>query len=135
MPDTGLTATPNTDTDQLGHDSVTQLVEQIIEEGPIGMSQAARCYGTYRQGRPTAASTLTRHALHGVRLPDGRVVKLGAIRCAGRLMTSKSAIIRFLAAQNQQPTEDSPPAPTPARRQRAAAAASSELNAILGTAN
>jgi hypothetical protein len=67
----------------------------------------------------------------GVRLPDGRIVRLEAARLSGRWLTSERAIERFLAAQT--PTIDTPtPATprTPTRRQRDSEKAAKELEAL-----
>lgn len=107
---------------------VSTLVERILSEGPIGMSAAARLYGTFRGGRPTHPTTPTRHHLRGVTLPDGRVVRLEAVRIAGRLMTSRAAVARFITAQ--QPDEEPAVAPaprSPSARRRASEAAAEQL--------
>lgn len=107
---------------------VQDLIDRILSEGPVGMAAAARLYGTFRQDRPTHPSTPTRHALQGVRLPDGRVVRLETVRIAGRLVTSRAAVIRFLVAQ-QPPTPDAPPklAQSTSGRARRATAARKKL--------
>lgn len=107
-------------------DHTTALIERILQEGPIGMTTATRLLGTFRSGRPTHPSTLIRHHLHGVRSASGAIVRLEAIRVAGRLMTSRAAVIRFLAAQ-QDPARE--PVPPMVERGSSAAAASRELDA------
>lgn len=116
---------------QATHDTAPaiDLVEQILAEGPIGMSAVARLCGTYRAGRPTHPSTVTRWAIQGVRLEDGRILKLASIRLGTRLASSKPALIRFLAAQ--QP--NAPDAVTeanraPSARQKAADVAAEQLD-------
>jgi hypothetical protein len=107
-----------------------EIVDRLLSEGLIGMSAAARLYGTFRGGRPTHSCTPTRHHLHGVRLPDGTVVRLEAIRIAGRLMTSRAAIARFfLAQQPSVPPGKSGSARSPATRHRAAELAAKHLAA------
>ena len=104
----------------------TALVERLTSEGFISMADAARLYG-----RRTHKSTATRHALRGVRLPDGRVVKLEAIRVSGALCTSRAAVLRFFAAQNATTDADTATdTPTPAQQRRAAKRAASEAAAI-----
>ncbi len=109
---------------------ITTLVDRILSEGPIGMSAAAKIYGTFRAGRPTHASTPTRHHLYGITLPDGTVLRLEAIRIAGRLMTSRAAVTRFVAVQQS----DAPPASraqsTPSVRRREATIAATQLDAL-----
>ena len=77
----------------------TEWVGRILTEGPLGMSAAARLLGTFRDGKPTHPSTLVRWHHRGVTLPDGRTVRLEAVRINGRLVTSRAAVIRFVAAQ------------------------------------
>ncbi|MFO0796375.1 MAG: DUF1580 domain-containing protein [Gemmataceae bacterium] len=98
-------------------DATTDLVERLLTEGPIGPAAAARLYGSYRGGRPTHPSTIVRHIQDGVRLADGTVLRLEGVRIGGRLVTSRPAIVRFIAAQ--QPAD----APAPARPRSPAAGA------------
>src|SRR4051794_35785765 len=97
------------------------VVTRILGEGAIGMSQAARLCGTFRNGRPTSPSTVSRWANRGVPLPDGRVVKLEAFRLNGRLCTSRAAIIRFINAQQDQDSSGyAPQSVSPGERARRA---------------
>jgi hypothetical protein len=84
------------------------LVEKILAEGPIGMSAAARRLGTFRDGKATHASTPTRWATVGVRLADGSILKLEAVRLNGRLVTSWQAVLRFVRTQQRQPAPATP---------------------------
>ena len=81
--------------------TVTQHIERIIAEGAIGMTETARLLGTFCGGKKSHPSTPTRWCLTGVRLGDGRILRLEHYRTAGRLMTSRAALVRFLAAQQQ----------------------------------
>lgn len=75
----------------------TDSVEHLVTEGAIGANAAGKALGgVWRQ-------TVARYMLKGVKLPDGRLVKLAHFRRNGRLMTSKAACLRFLKAQQ---TED-----------------------------
>ena len=104
------------------------LVERILSEGPIGMSAAARLYGSFRGGRPTHPTTPTRHHLRGVTLPDGRVVRLEAVRIAGRLMTSRAAVARFITVQQPDESPTVSPVPrSPSARRLASDAAADQL--------
>ena len=115
---------------------VTELVDLIVREGAIGLSQAAKFVGTYRGGATTSPSTLSRWIATGVRLPGGAVVRLEAVRVAGRLMTSKARVVAFIAKQNGAPVATAESAsPTLAQRSRAAAQAANELDAALGPTN
>ena len=92
------TTTTDTSTDAAA--SAIARVQHLSAEGLIGMRAAARIYGEAKDGKPPHASTPSRHAISGVRLRDGRVLKLEVIRIAGRLMTTRQAVLRFFAAQN-----------------------------------
>ncbi len=111
--------------------SVSQHVQKILDEGPLGMAAAAALLGTFRGGRPCHPSTVVRWCLHGVELADGRFLKLEFIRMTDRLVTSKPALLRFLAAQQDRSVEESAAQPrTPTQRKRAADAAETELEAL-----
>jgi hypothetical protein len=107
------------------------LVERIVREGPISMAAASRFYGEARPGVPTHRATPSRHALRGIRLPDGSTLKLEAIRVNGALRTSRAAVIRFLERQQSPDAvpDDVAVGNTPSR---VASAASRELDAALG---
>ena len=89
------------------------------------MAAAARLLGTFRGGKPCHPSTLTRWCLSGVTLPDGSTLRLEHYRTAGRLMTSKAALLRFLAAQ--QVAVPAQPVRSPAQRNRASEDAGTKL--------
>src|SRR5262249_3535714 len=117
---------------------VDDLVSRLLEEGPIGMALAATAFGTFRDGRPTHPSTVARWAHRGVRLADGRVVRLERFRLNGRLCPSRPAIVRFIRAQQDPtpaaapggPPPTDPPVQSPAARRRSATAASVELDRL-----
>jgi hypothetical protein len=105
------------------------LVERLTSEGLIGVAQAARLVGTFRNDKPTHPSTISRWMLSGFGLPGGRIIKLEHIKIAGRLATSKPALLRYLAAQ-QTDTNDGvviPASRSPAARRRASEDAGAEL--------
>lgn len=114
--------------------SALARVQHLSAEGLIGMRAAARIYGEAKDGKPPHASTPTRHAISGVKLHDGRVLKLEVIRIAGRLMTTRQAVLRFFAAQNgdTDPPTAPPVSASPRQRTRQQTAASRKLDAILG---
>lgn len=107
---------------------INDIVARLFGEGAIGMTQAARLCGTFRQGKPTHAGTVTRWALKGIRLADGSVLRLESFRLNGRLCTSKQAIYRFVQAQNDPTTDSSPVASTPTEYARRAKAAAKQLD-------
>jgi len=117
----------------VGTDEATARADRLMAEGLIGLAAAAKLLGSWRGGRPAHPSTVTRYTHEGVKLADGRVVKLETLRLGSRLMTSRAAVVRFLAAQQgeQGEQDDTPPmSSTPAARNRAQAAASAELDAL-----
>ncbi len=80
---------------------IEEHIERLIAEGSIGMAEAARMMGTFRDGKRCHTSTISRWCSPGIKLPDGRVIRLEHYRSAGRMMTSRAALIRFIAKQQQ----------------------------------
>jgi len=105
------------------------LPVDIRSEQLLSLPQAARRFPPGRRDRPVSPSTIWRWIATGVKLPDGRRVKLGGVRLSGRWLTSIEAIERFIIAQTPAPADDtaSPAARTAGQRQRAAARAGAEL--------
>jgi hypothetical protein len=106
------------------------FAEVMAGEGKSLLQMAHRCPPGRGVGPHLNTSTLWRWCRQGVLLPDGRRVRLEALRVAGRWVTSEKALARFVAAQQavSGPAEASVP-PTPAQRQRAAERAGAELEA------
>ena len=104
------------------------LIERIISEGGIGCGEAGRVFGSFRDGKPIHKTTVSRMCLNGVRLPDGRLVRLEHFKSSGKIVTSRPAILRFLEAQQLAAADDFP-TPTPAARRRSAESAYAELEA------
>lgn len=104
------------------------LVAAILSEGPISTAEVARLVGCR-----VHPATVTRWALTGIRLPDGRRVRLECARLGGRLITSKARLAAFIEAQSTaRATEPVPPAASapprsPAARSRASQRAEAEL--------
>ena len=109
------------------------VIDRLINEGLIGMSQAARLFGTFRAGRPTHPSTVSRYCISGTRLGDGTFVRLEHVRMpGGRLATSRPAILRYLAClQAGVPRAENPPVNS-IRPKICRAVASAELDKLLG---
>jgi hypothetical protein len=106
-------------------------VIDLSAESALSLSQAARLLPPSRRGRPATLSCLLRWVLDGVRTPDGRRVRLEAVRLGGRWLTSREALQRF--AEAQTPALDSDIGPTyrtPAARQRASERAAAELERV-----
>jgi hypothetical protein len=109
-------------------ESVSEHVNRILSEGAIGASEAALQMGVFRSRRGTHPSTIVRWMVDGIRLSDGRTLKLEHIRVSNRLMTSRAALIRFLAAQQEPcPAPTIGPPRSPAERRRSNARAEAEL--------
>lgn len=103
--------------------TVEELVDRILGEDVIGMRAVGRMTGQH-------SASAQRQATQGLLLPDGSRLRLEAIKHGGRLLTSKQAVKRFIAAQNN-PTAviDSQPVRSPAARSRASESAARELEA------
>jgi hypothetical protein len=103
--------------------------DEVLDGKGLSFPEAAKLLPSTRAGRPVNAATVWRWALRGVRLPDGRLLRLGAVRVSGHYVTSVAAIGRFIDAQ-QSADYDAEPAASPrppGRRQRASDAADGEL--------
>jgi hypothetical protein len=110
-------------------ESASDRIDRILTESPIGLSAAAKLFGTFRSGRPTSPVTVYRWCVEGIKLPDGRRIHLEHIRIGSRLMTSRAACVRFLEGQQTDATDRSPQTPprTAAQRARASEAAGKKL--------
>lgn len=71
----------------------------LMAEQLISFSQAVKFFPSYRIGRPVGASCVWRWFRHGVRSGKDIVVRLEAVRVAGRNLTSFEAVRRFIEAQ------------------------------------
>lgn len=108
--------------------SESAVLSEIAAGGGLSLPQIARRLPSCRKDRPVSPSCVWRWISHGIRLADGRVVKLEAARLAGRWLSSAAAIERFLAAQQPPRAEEAGPAPrTAGARQRAAERAAEQL--------
>lgn len=67
----------------------------ILSEQIISLSQAARELPSLRNNRPVAAPTIWRWTRHGVKAGD-KMIKLETTWLAGRAVTSREAVKRFL---------------------------------------
>jgi hypothetical protein len=92
----------------------------LLMEKLISFMEAARKLPPSRGGRPVSFSCILRWATQGIPGPDGRRVRLEAVRVGGRWLTSEEALARW--AEQLTPRLDSEPAPgprTPAQRAKA----------------
>lgn len=98
-------------------------IVRLEAEGLIGMRAVGRMTGVH-------SATPHRWATDGVLLPDGRRLKLEAVKLAGRLVTSRAAVFRFIERQNENHpatlSQDVPPR-SPSARTRASERAAAEL--------
>jgi hypothetical protein len=102
----------------------TAMIERLPNEPEkLGMAAAGVLLGEGCGGAPIHATTVTRWCLKGVKVQGGRRVKLEYIRAGGKLITTRPAVVRFLAAQTETPR-------TPTQRRKAAEAAAAELEAM-----
>jgi hypothetical protein len=104
----------------------------LLGEQLLSLSQAARRIPAYRGSRGCNPSTIFRWITNGIKLPDGRLLRMEALRLANRWITSVEAVDRFLIVQHESfaPRADlhtHAPARTPAQRQRAAQQAAARL--------
>jgi hypothetical protein len=108
----------------------SEVVREIAAGSGLSLAGAAKLFPSYRAGRPVNPTCIWRWARAGVRLSDGRTVRLEVSKVAGRWLTSTQAVERFIAAQQAPHASDAgaPAAPrTPRARQRAAERAGAEL--------
>lgn len=97
----------------------------------LTLSQAARLLPPSRHGSPVTLSCLLRWVLTGIRLPDGAVVRLEAVRLGGRWLTSREALQRFAVAQTPRLDDPSQRAPrSPGARTRASQRAARALERL-----
>lgn len=113
----------------------TQQVLTEIQAGDgLSLAAAGRLFPGHRGSKSVDPSTVFRWATKGTRTPGGQVVKLEAVRVGGRWLTSRGAVVRFVAALTDAatPTSDTPPPSprTPAARSRAAGKAVATLRAM-----
>jgi hypothetical protein len=82
----------------------------LLAEPLISMSRAAALIPPYRPGRGTSPSTIWRWITRGVALPDGTRLRLEAVRCGSRWLTSAAAIELFFRAQTAAARGEEAPA-------------------------
>jgi hypothetical protein len=92
-----------------------QLLDEIARGLGVTLNQVRPILPSARKGKPATRSRLVRWILDGVTAPDGRRVRLEAVRLAGKWVTTPQAIARFAAAQTPRlGSDDAVPAPRPA---------------------
>jgi hypothetical protein len=73
-----------------------------LRESVLSLAQVPQFLPPGRGGRPVCFRSVLRWVQEGQRAPDGRIVKLEAIRIGGRLCTSREALQRFGEALTYQ---------------------------------
>lgn len=109
------------------------MSENLITENLLSISQAARLIPAYRGTARTAhPSCVFRWMRDGVRLPNGTILRLEGFRLAGRWLTSREALARFVDRQNaaRESADATPATRTPTQRQRAADRAAQKLEKL-----
>jgi hypothetical protein len=100
-------------------------------EDPISLPQTTRLLPPGREDRPVTLSCVLRWILKGAPGPDGKRIRLEALRVGGRWVTTIQALQRF--AEALTPHLDGEPTPaqrTPTARRRAAERAGEQLDAL-----
>ncbi len=71
---------------------LTSTLDRIVSEGAIYLSEVAKTLGFH-------VVTAARWVNNGI-IVDGKKVHLEAVKCGGTFITSRQAVLRFIAAQN-----------------------------------
>ena len=103
----------------------------ITDPDTIRLSQACRELPPGRNNSRPHLSTLLRWILTGATAPDGRRVKLAAVRLGGKWLTSRVALAEFAAALTPSTDDQATPSPrTPVQRRRASERAARGLESV-----
>jgi hypothetical protein len=105
-------------------------VFDLATEDPISLTQAARLLPPGRGGRPVTLSCLLRWLLRGARGPDGKLVRLEALRIGGRWVTSRAALQRFAERLTPRLEDDQASPRTATAGRRASLKAGKQLEAM-----
>lgn len=111
-------------------EQVADMVRRVLNEEKMPVAVAARLCGEYTGGSRLHPSTVVRWINRGVRLADGRRVKLDAVKFGSKLITSRQAIERFLAETTAGGMTGGDTPRTPAARNRASEDAARQLQAV-----
>lgn len=112
--------------------AVALVITEILNGDALGMSAAARLIPAHRGHGRANPSTPWRWITEGAKAPDGRIVKLEAGRVAGRWLTSRAALARFIEALTPSDTSAAPKVdiPNPKKVASRSARASKRLQEI-----
>jgi hypothetical protein len=89
------------------------LLDEVMAGGGLSLAAAARLLPASPSGRTPSPNTLARWASRGARRPDGGRVLLETARVGGRTVTTRQAMLRFLASLNTTGPANAPSAPSP----------------------
>ena len=108
------------------------VIAEILNGDALGMSAAARLIPAHRGHGRANPSTPWRWITEGAKAPDGRIVRLEAGRVAGRWLTSRAALGRFISALTPSDASAAPKVeiPNPKKSSSRAARASSKLQSM-----
>jgi hypothetical protein len=104
------------------------LLKEVLAGAGLSFSQVARKVPPGRGDRPTSPATIWRWAKAGIKLADGRCVRLECLRVGGRHVTSEGALQRFITALQGGAGPPAPQTDNAADAERTAR----KLDAILG---
>ena len=76
-------------------DPLQQLLGEIFSGDSLYPSAAARILSP-EHGTAVAPASIKRWGQRGIRLADGRIIRLAMARCGTRLLTSRAALKRFI---------------------------------------
>lgn len=103
-------------------------MSELLSESIVSLAEAARQFPGSRGAKRVSPSTVWRWCSKGIRRPDGQLVRLEQFRLGSRVMTTREAVARFVAALSDTPPAV-PSVRTPAARSAASRRAEAELKA------
>lgn len=104
-------------------------MHDLLSEGLISLSAAAKYFPGVRANAHMNPSTLFRWCMRGARRPDGTRVTLEHVRAGSRIFTTRAALARFLAALSTDTSNNLDSHASPAKARRASERASDALAA------
>jgi Protein of unknown function (DUF1580) len=106
------------------------MTATFSQEKKVLICMIAREFQSHRTGRTIGTEAVCRWIQKGVRGPNGNIVKLEAVRIAGRFYSSREALQRFIDAQQDATASALPePARSAGKRMKASERAEQELAA------
>lgn len=100
----------------------------LLTETILSLGESARQFPGSRGAKRVSPTTVWRWCSKGTRRPDGQIVRLEHFRLGSRVMTTREAVARFVAALSDAP-HIAPSVRTPAARAAASRRAEEELKA------